>query len=262
MPKWYADAMKSSTVRAGGLVVRLVEDDAKDDIEGRSPAALVVLCHGYGAPGTDLVGLAGELCAIEPRLKRARFAFPEAPHTLENAPFGGRAWWEIDVGRFTSAIAGGTLERLFEETPEGLPRARKLLLGALEELERSSGGAPLVLGGFSQGAMLATDTALRRDEAPAALAIFSGTLLSKPQWMELARKRRDLPVLQCHGTHDPIVPYPAALELKRILEDAGLKVRFHSFPGGHGLDADALELFAAQLVAVIEEAERARAHAG
>jgi phospholipase/carboxylesterase len=246
--------MKLTTARAGGLVVRIVENEERSG----DPAAIVVLCHGYGAPGTDLVSVAGELVSIEPRLADVRFVFPEAPLPLEHVPFGGRAWWEIDVGRFASAVAAGALERLFDETPEGLPRARKLLLAALEELRARAPRAPLILGGFSQGAMLATDTALRLEDAPAALVIFSGTLLSRAEWMELSRKRAALAVLQTHGTHDPILPYPAALELKRVLEDGGMKVRFHSFPGGHGLDGESLELCAATVLAALP-AESARA---
>ena len=72
----------------------------------------------------------------------------------------------------------------------------------------------------------------------------------RAQWTELARKRAGLPVLQAHGTHDPILPYPAALELKRVLDDAGVRVRFHSFPGGHGIDGAALELFGEMLLEV------------
>lgn len=242
--------LKLVTARAGELTVRVVEDGDR----AGPPRALVVLCHGYGAPGTDLVGLAGELCSVAPQLLEARFVFPEAPLSLDNVPFGGRAWWEIDVGRFASAMARGDLEQLMDETPEGLPRARKLLLAALEQLCAAAPSAPLVLGGFSQGAMLATDTALRMESAPAALAIFSGTLLSRAQWVPLARKRVGLRVLQCHGNVDPILPYAAALELQRVLQDAGLNVQFHAFMGGHGIDGEALELCAGLVVDVMGKA--------
>jgi phospholipase/carboxylesterase len=239
-----------TTAKAGELVVRVVEDGAR----GGAPRALVVLCHGYGAPGTDLVGIAGELMATAPALRAARFVFPEAPLALADVPFEGRAWWHIDVGRFAMAAATGDVEPLMAETPEGLPRARKLLLAALEALERAAPGAPLVLGGFSQGAMLATDVALRRDEAPAALAILSGALVSRAEWTSLAPRRAGLRTLQTHGTHDPILPFAVARELTALLTSAGLAVTFHSFPGGHGLDGACIERLAALAEAALAPA--------
>jgi phospholipase/carboxylesterase len=237
--------LQQSTARAADLTVRIVQHDAL-----AKPSALVVLCHGYGAPGTDLVGIASELVAIEPKLAQARFVFPEAPLALEHVPFGGRAWWHIDVERFANAMATGEVGRLMDETPEGMPKARKQLLAALDVLEQSSHGAPLVLGGFSQGAMLATDVALRREEAPSALVVFSGTLLSRSEWTTLAARRAGLPTLQTHGTNDPILPFAVALELKAMLEGAGLTLTFHSFPGGHGIDGEALEACAALVTQV------------
>lgn len=238
--------LKLTTTRLGPLVARVV---AADNV---APDALtVMLCHGYGAPGTDLCGIAGEVVAQRPALAtRARFLFPEAPLELDFMPFAGRAWWHIDVGRFERALATGELEKLFDEVPDGLPAARKALRACLDAWCAAT-GTPLsrvLLGGFSQGSMITTDLALRLEEAPAALAIFSGTLLCRPEWTRLAPARRGLKVLQSHGTHDPLLPYPAALELKALLEGAGLDVKFLSFPGGHGLDGDVIEAFA-ELVA-------------
>lgn len=243
--------LKLTTTRLGPLVARVVAaDDATPD------ALTVWLCHGYGAPGNDLCGLAGEVVARQPALaSRVRFVFPEAPLALDFMPFSGRAWWHIDVSRFERALATGELERLFDETPEGMPAARKALRAALDAWCTSTNtpSARVLLGGFSQGAMITTDLALRLEEAPAALAIFSGTLLCRPDWSRLASARQGLTVLQSHGTHDPLLPYPAALELRALLERAGLLVRFVSFPGGHGLDAEVVEAFAA-LVAEHTEA--------
>lgn len=235
--------LKLTTTRLGPLVARVVADD------NVAPDALTVwLCHGYGAPGNDLCGIAGEVLAERPELSsRVRFVFPEAPLALELMPFGGRAWWNIDVGRFERALQTGELEQLFDETPEGMPAARKALRAALDAWCTSTNTpvSRVVLGGFSQGAMITTDLALRLEEAPAGLAIFSGTLLCRPDWSRLAPARKGLRVLQSHGTADPLLPYPAALELRALLDQAGLAVRFVSFPGGHGLDAEVIDAFGA-----------------
>ncbi|MGV3621849.1 MAG: phospholipase, partial [Archangium sp.] len=62
------------------------------------PSAAVILCHGFGAPGDDLVGLAPELVKLQPSLKSVRFYFPAAPINLGELGWGdARAWWLIDM---------------------------------------------------------------------------------------------------------------------------------------------------------------------
>lgn len=246
--------MKLLTTKAGPLTCRIVDVDVD-----RAPELLCVLCHGYGAPGTDLVGLAGEVFSLRPELQgRVRFAFPEAPLALDFVPFGGRAWWHIEIDRFQRAAMTGDFEPLLREVPEGMPAARKALLATVDELARAA-RLPLgrvVLGGFSQGAMVSTDVTLRLEEAPAALAILSGTLLCRDEWEKLAPRRRGLKVLQSHGAQDPILPYAAALELKRVLEGAGLEVDLVSFRGGHGIDGAVVERLADLLAGALEGSSR------
>ena len=105
-----------------------------------------------------------------------------------------------------------------------------------------------IVGGFSQGAMLATDTVLRLEEAPAALAILSGALVGEAEWTKLMPKRRGLSILQSHGRHDPILPFQGAVLLRDLWKDAGANVEFVEFAGGHGIDGDVLE----RLVALIK----------
>lgn len=233
-------AIKLITGPLGPLTVRVVDDDARSG----PPALVVVLCHGYGAPGTDLVSLARECFAVEPTLVgRVRFVFPEAPHTTD---FGGRCWWPIDMAALQKAMATAHGGRVIREMPAGLPDARKGLKQMVEALQTSTKlpMSKVLLGGFSQGAMLTTDLTLRLDEAPAGLAILSGTPVGEEEWAKLAVKRAGLQVLQSHGTHDPVLPYAGAEALRDLLTHAGLKVNFMKFNGGHGLDSDVLEALA------------------
>src|SRR5437764_8693582 len=93
--------MRSDEVSWGGLTSQVVHDLAP----GEQPSLAVVLCHGYGAPGTDLVPLAQPLlttAAAEMRPK-AVMIFPAAPLDMaeEGVP-GGRAWGPVDLDRLVN----------------------------------------------------------------------------------------------------------------------------------------------------------------
>ncbi len=204
------------------------------------PSLLIVLCHGFGAPGEDLVSLAPELCRQRPELERARFLFPAAPLSLGwTGASEGLAWWMIDVERL---MAGRTSE-LAAEVPKGLPKARRMLRELVDVATRQA-GLPLsrtVLGGFSKGAMLATDVALRLEEAPAGLCILSGALIAEAEWRRLAPTRRGLGVLQTHGRQDPLLPFSLAEALRDLLAGAGMEVDFRAFDDGHTIPPEVLD---------------------
>src|SRR5689334_1575442 len=94
------------------------------DREGGGDGPLVVLLHGFGAPGEDLVPLWRVLYGYDGIPPSTRFAFPAAP--LEVDPhWGGRAWWMIDVMALQSAILQGRTRDLATEVPPGLAEARE-----------------------------------------------------------------------------------------------------------------------------------------
>jgi phospholipase/carboxylesterase len=215
----------------GQLPCRVVEEGSGE------PSLAVVLCHGYGAPGDDLVPLGAELFRLRPALAgKVRFVFPEAPLA---------AWWPIPMEYLVSVQSGDRegMNRMRHEAPEGLTRARRLLIGLVEELARLTQlpFSQIVLGGFSQGAMLATEVALKLEESPAGLVVFSGTLVNEKDWAQRAPARKGLGVLQFHGRQDPLLPFDNAVALRDLLVNAGLPVDFHPFQGGHTLPPDGLE---------------------
>ena len=205
------------------------------DRDGGGNGPVVVLMHGFGAPGTDLVPLWRELNVPQ----AVRFVFPEAPLELG---FGGRAWWNLDMVRLQDRFRAGAVERMIAEVPEGISEARSAVLSLLAALERDFGAKleELTIGGFSQGAMLATDIVLRSERNFAGLAVLSGTLISHAEWLPLMPARRGLTVLQSHGRADPILPFALAERLRDELTSAGLAVDFIAFNGGHGIPAPAL----------------------
>jgi len=212
------------------------------DREGGGDGPLLLLMHGYGAPGEDLVPLARQLAVG----KEVRFAFPAAPLVLETGlppEAAGRAWWPIDMGELQRAVMQHDYATLTGRVPVGLSEARGQVVALLDALERDHGVSrdKLVLGGFSQGAMLATDVTLHAERPPAALAILSGSLIAKAEWLPLMKARAGLPVLQSHGRTDPVLSYEIAEMLRQELSSAGLEVEFVTFNGGHGIPNGAVE---------------------
>lgn len=243
--------MRRVSTRLGELDCQVVEAIP----EGADPELAVVLCHGFGAPATDLVPLASELVALKPELgPRVRWVFPAAPLSL--AALGmphGRAWFHLPM----EVLMGQ--ERNWDEfarsTPEGLPRARRALLSLLSALSAATKlpYGRMVLGGFSQGGMVTTDLALRLEEAPAGLCILSGTLVCQDEWKARAEKRQGLPVLQAHGRYDDVLAFHAAERLCRLLTEAGLSVDFLPFNGPHTIAPEELERMAAFIHARLEQ---------
>jgi phospholipase/carboxylesterase len=223
----------------GGLDCVIADDDE------RRPEFAAVFMHGFGASGEDLVPLEEEFILTDPSLTaKVRFIFPAAPlEPPEFAEFGGRAWWPLDIAALQLAIAQGEFRDLRRDVPPLLSAAREKLVAAIHEIEGSM-GIPVertVLGGFSQGSMLATDVALRLDRPPAALVVWSGTLLAEEEWKELAPRRAGLKVLQSHGQQDQILPFMAAEWLRDMLTDAGLDVDFTPFNGPHTIPRIAIQ---------------------
>lgn len=202
-----------------------------DDRQGGGDGPVIVLLHGFGAPATDLVSLWRVLDV--PR--GTRFVFPGAPLDLSYAYGMGdsRAWWMIDMVALEAALRDGRFRDFGREIPEGLAEARAAVIGMLDAIEQRMRPSALMLGGFSQGAMLSLDVALHTDRAIASLALMSATLLAEPVWIPRMGARKGLPVLQSHGTHDPLLPFPVAEKLRDRMVEAGLDVEFVPFRGQH-----------------------------
>lgn len=210
------------------------------DRDGGGDGPAIVLCHGFGAPGDDLVSLARVLEVG----RDVRFFFPEAPLAID---FGGgavgRAWWMIDMERLMALRERGETRQLADETPDGLAEARAALEGVLAELATSHGVARsrTLLGGFSQGSMLATEIALHAEEPFAGLAVWSGALLSEPRWRAAAKARAaSIHAIVTHGRRDPILPFAGGEALRDLLVEYGADVRFVPHNGAHEIPESAL----------------------
>ena len=199
-----------------------------------------IILHGYGANAYDLWSLQSELqCG-----KKLNWYFPDAPIHLEmGMGYSGRAWFPINERALERAMRGEPLD-YSKIYPPGLDRARDLILEfiASQKIEPKK----LVLGGFSQGAMLSIEVALHLPEPPKALLLFSGTLANAAEWKAKAEKlaaplESKFEFFQSHGNMDAVLPFAGAERLRDVLEEAGWKSNWQEFDGGHEIPANVLK---------------------
>ena len=219
----------------GGLTVRMA---GGTDGKGRGHGPALVLLHGWAALGDDLVPLWQVIDAPQ----GTKFLFPEGPLSANMGFAESRAWWMIDVEKLERGFASGRPRNLSREVPPGLAAAREYILAFLKEASERYGVVleKTILGGFSQGAMLACDVALRGKMPLGGLAVLSGSLLARDEWAPLMPNRKGLAVLQSHGSDDPVLPFFLAEQLRDSLTDAGVTVDWLGFRGGHEIPEEAL----------------------
>jgi phospholipase/carboxylesterase len=201
---------------------------------GRGP--VVILLHGFGAPGDDLAPLASVITAPE----GTRWVIPEAPIELD---FGGRAWWMLDLAAREAALARGEERNLSRELPPGLPQARAAILSLIANIEHDLHvpASQIVLVGFSQGGMLAMDVMLHAPAPLAGVAVLSGTLIAEDTWLARMPARKDVPVLLSHGHSDPLLPFKQSERLRDLLCAAGFAVQWVPFADGHTIPEEVIE---------------------
>lgn len=216
---------------------------------GESPSRAVVLCHGFGAPGTDLVGIASEwIGLLGDDASDVRFVFPAAPHDLTAMGMpGGRAWWHINMEQMLELAQAERYDELHEREPPDIDCARGALYDTVKAIKDDLQGdqTPIAMGGFSQGSMVAMDVSLRTDLAPPDLLfLMSSTVICREAWSLALPRLSGTKVFQSHGTFDPILPFTSAVVLQEMLSGAGIDIEFHSFAGMHGIDPTSIEMTA------------------
>jgi len=187
---------------------------------GGPPKSLVVLLHGYGSNGEDLIGLTPFWRDAMPD---TLFVAPNAPQICPGAP-DGYQWWAL-----TSLSP--------EARAAGVRQSAPILNAFLDDLLARFGLAEdrLVLIGFSQGTMMALHVGPRRAGAIAGIIGFSGMLADPEALAEDVRSKP--PVLLIHGDADDVLPVSSLVRARQALETLGFDVSSHVSPGlGHGID--------------------------
>jgi phospholipase/carboxylesterase len=198
---------------------------------GAAPRSLVILLHGYGSNGADLIGLVPYWRAALPD---TLFLAPDAPQACPSAP-GGRQWWPL-TSLSPEARAAGV-------------RIAAPALNAYIDSQLAAHGLGenrLMLVGFSQGTMMALHVGPRRIKALAGIVGYSGMLADPDALVTEAASKP--PVLLVHGDADEVLPVTALHQAKSRLEALGFEVAAHVSPNlGHSVDDTGLQLGASFL---------------
>lgn len=195
-------------------------------LSGGAPKALVVLLHGLGADGDDLIGLAPHWAASLPDVE---FISPNAPFPCDMAPMG-RQWFSLQDRSPPMVLAGVRM-------------AAQILDNFLDKQLERTGLTPdrLALVGFSQGTMMSLHVALRREQQIAGVVGFSGRLVGADSLAE--EMRSSPPVTLVHGDADEVLPVEALPAAVEGLEAVGIDVASTVRPGlGHGIDPVGLSI--------------------
>ena len=199
----------------------------------RPATQAVILLHGYGADGSDLISLGQHWGQLLPD---AMFIAPNAPEPCSGSPFGFQ-WFPLNVDRIAGRI-------------EGAKNAAPILREFLTDLWAQTGIAPrnTILAGFSQGAMMSLHVGTSLDEELAGIVAFSGAFVAADGFAE--GKFAKPPVTLIHGELDQVVDPNLSRQAATELSASGVEVSLHISPNtAHGIAPDGLDFATSFLMA-------------
>ncbi|KAF5276458.1 hypothetical protein FQA39_LY06527 [Lamprigera yunnana] len=185
---------------------------------GVKHTSTLIFLHGLGDTGHGWASAIGGL--RPPHVKVICPTAPTMPVTL-NAGFRMPSWFDLKALDTSSA-----------EDEEGIHQATQTV-HSLIATEVKNGIPPnrILIGGFSQGGALALYSALTYPERLAGVVSLSCWLPLRKHFPGVQKCPDDLPVLQCHGDCDPVVPYKWGQMTASVLKNLLRGTEFKSYRG-------------------------------
>lgn len=210
-----------------------VSRESDDRVVLEPPAAAnaaVIWLHGLGADGFDFVPIVEELKL--PSSLSVRFIFPHArqrPVTINNG-YVMRAWYDI------KQLGGGSLV----EDEAGIRESAQVVSGLIDaQATAGIDSSRIVIAGFSQGGAIALQVGLRYAKRLAGVLALSTYLpLRNKVAAEVSPANRDVPILFCHGTYDPVVPAAMGAASRDVLQGLGYAVEWRAYPIEHSVNME------------------------
>ena len=239
MKRWLPLALLALVVGACLLWLRVQTLPLTALYRGGSGPPNIVLLHGYGSNSADWLQFVKTIQIPD----NARFIFPNGPwRGLDDA----RGWWWLNIERYVPK--GQRFPDFSVANPGGIKVASQLVRSFLEDVP-----GPIVLGGFSQGAMLSGEIAFQTEQPLAGLVLLGGTTVNEAAWVERFPGRRSLPIFIAHGRQDGVLPFAIADRFRTKLQAAGMDVTWVPFDGGHEIPAGIVRELNAFLIRVLTQ---------
>ena len=222
MKRWLLALPLVLAIAAALMWLRILSAPLGAIVHGGSGPPSVVLLHGYGSHAEDWMQFESKLSMPA----NTAMHYPQAP--LRGPWAGRRGWWWLNLNGHVPP--GETFADYSKIHPAGIQVAAKLVRDYLENVKQ-----PIVLGGFSQGAMTSAEIAFHSDQELAGLILLSGTTVDEEGWAEHFAGRRHLQIFIAHGRRDAVLPFERMERFQARLKAVGLNVTWLPFDGDHGI---------------------------
>ena len=204
---------------------------------GKSTDKALIILHGFGASAADLAPLSG----VFPEFHDYTWYFIEGPVQV---PLGmgvmGKAWFPLDMEAMQRALMAGNSEYYFKNTPPpGMAEMVTKLIPLVENIAKNH--HEIILGGFSQGSMIASHLYPFVQKQVQKLLLLSSTLADVETLSKNYKDADPVAVYQSHGASDPVLSIKGAMALKEFYEERNIDHKFHQFSGAHEIPIQVLE---------------------